>query len=97
MNKERIVSGIRPTGPLHLGHYLGVLKKWVSLQDKYECFYFIADWHALTSEYKDPSIIEESTKEIIITWLSVGIDHLIIFMGIRFLKSPKRFLQRAKR
>ncbi len=74
MNKERIVSGIRPTGPLHLGHYLGVLKKWVSLQDKYECFYFIADWHALTSEYKDPSIIEESTKEIIITWLSVGID-----------------------
>ncbi|MCD6570218.1 MAG: tryptophan--tRNA ligase [Deltaproteobacteria bacterium] len=74
MDKERIVSGIRPTGPLHLGHYLGVLKKWVSLQDEYECLYFIADWHALTSEYRDPAIIEKSTKDIIITWLSVGID-----------------------
>jgi tryptophanyl-tRNA synthetase len=71
---KRIVSGIRPTGDLHLGHYLGVLKNWVKLQDDYQCFYFIADWHALTSEYKDPSIIEQSTRDIVTIWLSVGID-----------------------
>ncbi len=74
MEKPRIVSGIRPTGPLHLGHYLGVLKNWVSLQEYYECFYFVADWHALTSEYKNPSIIKDSTRDIVRTWLSVGID-----------------------
>jgi tryptophanyl-tRNA synthetase len=72
--KERIVSGIRPTGALHLGHYLGVLKQWVELQKKYDCFYFIADWHALTSEYKNPSIIKTSVKDMVITWLGVGID-----------------------
>ncbi len=74
MEKQRIVSGMRPTGSLHLGHYLGVLKNWVELQDEYRCLYFVADWHALTSEYKDPSIIEQSTEDIVLTWLGVGID-----------------------
>ncbi|MCD6281546.1 MAG: tryptophan--tRNA ligase [Deltaproteobacteria bacterium] len=74
MERLRIVSGIRPTGPLHLGHYLGVLRNWVRLQQDYECFYFVADWHALTSEYKEPSIITESTRSLVRTWLSVGID-----------------------
>ena len=74
MKDRRIVSGIRPTGDLHLGHYLGVLKNWVELQDEYECFYFVADWHALTSEYRDPSIIQQSSKDMVMTWLSVGID-----------------------
>ncbi|HVN72733.1 MAG TPA: tryptophan--tRNA ligase [Desulfomonilia bacterium] len=74
MDKKRIVSGIRPTGDLHLGHYLGVLKNWVGLQDEYQCFYFIADWHALTSEYKDPTIIRQSTRDMVIIWLSVGLD-----------------------
>ena len=74
MEKKRIVSGIRPTGDLHLGHYLGVLKNWVSLQDEYQCFYFIADWHALTSEYKDPSIIAQSARDMVTIWLSVGLD-----------------------
>lgn len=74
MEKNRIVSGIRPTGDLHIGHYLGVLKNWVNLQDDYQCFYFIADWHALTSEYRDPSIIEQSARDMVITWLGVGID-----------------------
>ena len=74
MDKKRIVSGIRPTGDLHLGHYLGVLKNWVSLQDEYQCYYFIADWHALTSEYKDPSIIAQSARDMVIIWLSVGLD-----------------------
>jgi tryptophanyl-tRNA synthetase len=74
MDKKRIVSGIRPTGDLHLGHYLGVLKNWVSLQEEYQCFYFIADWHALTSEYKDPSIIRQSARDMVTIWLSVGLD-----------------------
>lgn len=71
---KRIVSGIRPTGDLHLGHYLGVLRNWVSLQQEYQCFYFIADWHALTSEYRDPSIIEQSARDMVVIFLSVGID-----------------------
>lgn len=74
MDKNRIVSGIRPTGDLHLGHYLGVLKNWAGLQDEYQCFYFIADWHALTSEYKDPSIIRQSSRDMVVIWLSVGLD-----------------------
>ncbi len=74
MERKRIVSGIRSTGDLHIGHYLGVLKNWVELQKEYQCFYFVADWHALTSEYRDPSIIPRSTKDMVMTWLSVGID-----------------------
>ncbi len=74
MERKRIVSGIRPTGDLHIGHYLGVLKNWAELQKEYQCFYFIADWHALTSEYRDPSIIRSSSRDIVITWLSIGID-----------------------
>ena len=74
MERKRIVSGIRSTGDLHIGHYLGVLKNWVELQKEYQCFYFIADWHALTSEYRDPSIIRKSAKDMVMVWLSVGID-----------------------
>ncbi len=74
MELKRIVSGIRPTGELHLGHYLGVLRNWVELQDTYQCFYFVADWHALTSEYKNPLILETSSRDMVITWLSAGID-----------------------
>jgi tryptophanyl-tRNA synthetase len=74
MERKRIVSGIRPTGDLHIGHYLGVLKNWVELQKEYQCFYFAADWHALTTEYRDPSVIAQSTRDMVMTWLSVGID-----------------------
>ena len=74
MQKKRIVSGMRPTGRLHLGHVYGALNNWRSLQDDYECFYFIADWHALTSEYERTEIIKESTRDIIIDWISVGLD-----------------------
>lgn len=74
MERKRIVSGIRPTGDLHIGHYLGVLKNWVELQKEYQCYYFIADWHALTSEYRDPSIIRDSARDMVAVWLSVGID-----------------------
>jgi tryptophanyl-tRNA synthetase len=72
----RIVSGMRPTGKLHLGHLLGALRNWKSLQDKAEnhCFFFIADWHALTTNYADTSQIQENIREMAIDWLSVGLD-----------------------
>ena len=72
--KQRVLSGMRPTGRLHLGHYHGVLKNWLELQQEYECFFFIADWHALTTEYEDPSIIEKSVWDMVIDWLAVGIN-----------------------
>lgn len=72
--KERVLSGMRPTGRLHLGHLHGALENWRNLQDSYECYFFIADWHALTSEYASPQIIKESIYDMVIDWLSVGID-----------------------
>ncbi len=72
--KGRVLSGMRPTGRLHIGHYLGVLKNWLRLQKEYSCFFFVADWHALTTDYSDPSGIRENTKEMVLDWLSVGID-----------------------
>jgi len=74
MKRKRIVSGMRPTGKLHLGHLHGALLNWKKLQEEYDCFYFIADWHALTSEYSDTGIIRESINDIIIDWISVGLD-----------------------
>jgi tryptophanyl-tRNA synthetase len=65
---------MRPTGRLHLGHYFGALQNWVKLQEEYECFYFVADWHALTTHYEDTSSIAESTLQVVIDWLSVGLD-----------------------
>ncbi|MDQ3959740.1 MAG: tryptophan--tRNA ligase [Pseudomonadota bacterium] len=65
---------MRPTGSLHLGHYHGVLKNWLKLQHEYECFLFVADWHALTTEYEDPVIIAESIWDMVIDWLAVGIN-----------------------
>lgn len=71
---ERVVSGIRPTGDLHLGHYFGALKNWFELQQNYDCFFFVADWHALTSEFRDPSKIKDYTMNNVIDWLAIGID-----------------------
>jgi tryptophanyl-tRNA synthetase len=71
---QRVLSGMRPTGQLHLGHYHGVLKNWLTLQNEYECFFFVADWHALTTEYEDPHIISESVWDMVIDWLAVGVD-----------------------
>ncbi len=71
---RRVLSGMRPTGQLHLGHYHGVLKNWVQLQHEYECFFFVADWHALTTDYEDTAIIGESVYDIVVDWLSVGIN-----------------------
>jgi tryptophanyl-tRNA synthetase len=74
MFSERVLSGMRPTGSLHLGHYHGVLKNWVQLQTEYPCFFFVADWHALTTHYETPEIIEDSVWDMVIDWLAAGID-----------------------
>jgi len=71
---NRVLSGMRPTGVLHLGHYHGVLKNWVKLQHEYECLYFVADWHALTTHYDTPEVIEQNVWEMVIDWLASGVD-----------------------
>jgi tryptophanyl-tRNA synthetase len=74
MYVDRVLSGMRPTGRLHLGHYHGVLKNWVRLQDEFPCLFFVADWHALTTAYDEPGGIEENVREMVIDWLAAGID-----------------------
>lgn len=71
---KRVVSGMRPSGRLHLGHYHGVLKNWVNLQHQYDCSFFVADWHALTTHYEDPSLIREQVWDMLIDWLACGIN-----------------------
>ena len=73
-NRSRVVSGMRPTGKLHLGHLVGALAQWVELQDKYECMYFVADWHALTSEYGDTSQLSTYAIDNVTDWIAAGID-----------------------
>ncbi len=74
MYADRVLSGMRPTGSLHLGHYHGVLKNWITLQHEYECLFFVADWHALTTHYDNPLGIEQATWEMVIDWLAAGVD-----------------------
>lgn len=74
MFPDRVFSGMRPTGPLHLGHYHGVLKNWVRLQSEYPCFFSIVDWHALTTHFESPDLIEKNVWEVLIDWLAAGID-----------------------
>ena len=73
-NRKRVLSGMRPTGRLHIGHYFGALQNWIRLQNdpQYECFYFIADWHALTTDYADTSFVAQNTIEIATDWLAAG-------------------------
>ena len=74
MSRPRILSGMRPTGALHLGNYLGALDNWVPLQDRYDCFFSIVDWHSLTTDYADPSAIRENVIEVATDWLAAGLD-----------------------
>jgi tryptophanyl-tRNA synthetase len=85
MFPERVVSGMRPTGALHLGHYHGALKNWVRLQTEYPCYFFVADWHALTTHYESPEVIGENIWEMVIDWLAAGIDpsQSVIFIQSR--------------
>jgi tryptophanyl-tRNA synthetase len=74
MSRPRILSGMRPTGPLHLGNFVGALDNWVRLQDQYECFFVVVDWHALTTDYADPGPIRENILEVATDWLAAGLD-----------------------
>jgi len=74
VKKGTILSGMRPTGALHLGNYFGALENWVKLQDDYECFFFVADWHALTTGYEDTSEVKNNINELVIDWISAGLD-----------------------
>ena len=74
MFADRVLSGMRPTGLLHLGHYHGVLKNWIKLQHEFQCLFFVADWHALTTHYDAPSDIEHNTREMLIDWIAAGVD-----------------------
>lgn len=73
-SQKRVLSGMRPTGQLHLGHYHGVLKNWVKLQHEYECFFFVADWHALTTHYATPQVIGDNALSMVIDWLAAGVN-----------------------
>jgi len=73
-SRPRVLSGMRPTGKLHLGNYMGALANWVKMQDEYECYFFIADWHALTTDYADTSNVLENTREVILDYLAAGLD-----------------------
>jgi len=72
--QHRVLSGMRPTGALHLGHYHGVLKNWIKLQHEYECYFFVADWHALTTHYEESHVIQESVWDMVVDWLAVGVN-----------------------
>jgi tryptophanyl-tRNA synthetase len=74
MYETRVLSGMRPTGALHLGHYHGVLKNWIRLQAEYPCLYFVADWHALTTDYEDPGDVQKNSWDMVIDWLAAGVD-----------------------
>ncbi len=91
--KDRVLSGMRPTGALHLGHYHGALKNWVRLQSEMECFYFVADWHALTTHYESREIIEKNVYEMVIDWLAAGLDpeRCTIFLQSRIPEHAELF------
>jgi tryptophanyl-tRNA synthetase len=74
MFEDKVLSGMRPTGAMHLGHYHGALKNWLKLQNEFPCLFFAADWHALTTHYEDPAVIEQSVWDMFIDWLAAGID-----------------------
>jgi len=72
--KKRVLSGMRPTGKLHLGNYVGALQNWVRMQDDYECFFVVVDWHALTTDYADPSKVKDNSIDVLLDWLAAGLD-----------------------
>jgi tryptophanyl-tRNA synthetase len=93
-DKKRVLSGMRPTGPLHLGNYLGALDNWVKMQQPYDCFFFVADWHALTSAYEKPGPMGEYVRQILIDWLSAGLspEKCTIFVQSKVPEHAELFL-----
>ncbi len=94
MYGDRVLSGMRPTGALHIGHYHGALKNWVRLQDEHPCFFFVADWHALTTHYETPEDIESSVWDMLIDWFAAGIDpsKATVFIQSRIQEHAELFL-----
>lgn len=94
MHAPRVLSGMRPTGRLHLGHYHGVLKNWVKLQAEYPCLFFVADWHALTTAYDNPQVIQDSIWDMLVDWLAAGVDpeQAILFIQSRVLEHAELHL-----
>jgi tryptophanyl-tRNA synthetase len=94
MNKERVLSGMQSSGKLHIGNLIGALSNWVKLQDKYDCYYFVADWHSLTTGYAEPSSIKESTKDLLVNFLAAGLDpeKCTIFIQSRVLEHAELHL-----
>jgi len=94
MYQERVLSGMRPTGRLHLGHYHGVLRNWVRLQSEYPCLFFVADWHALTTDYDEPDKIEDNVWDMLIDWLAAGVDpsQATLFIQSRIPEHAELFL-----
>jgi tryptophanyl-tRNA synthetase len=92
--RPRVLSGMRPTGMLHLGNYMGALVNWVKLQDEYDCYFFIADWHALTTDYEDTSRIAENTIEVLLDYLAAGLDpeRSVLFLQSRVLQHAELYL-----
>ncbi|MEW6076527.1 MAG: tryptophan--tRNA ligase [Thermodesulfobacteriota bacterium] len=93
-SKKRILSGMRPTGPLHLGNLHGALNHWVGLQDEFDCFFFIADWHALTTDYENPGNLSEFSRMMAVDWLSVGLspEKCTLFVQSRVKEHAELFL-----
>jgi len=89
MIKERVVSGMRPTGDLHLGHYFGALKNWIDMQHEFDTFFFVADWHALTTNFQSPEDIKRSTRSMVLDWLSVGVD---MSLSTIYIQSHNRYI-----
>ena len=83
VERKRILSGMRPTGRLHLGNLHGALENWIQLQNQYDCYFFVADWHALTTDYASPQGIRENTWDMILDWLSAGLDPKLCTMFIQ--------------
>jgi tryptophanyl-tRNA synthetase len=93
-NRPRVLSGMRPTGKLHLGNLVGALQNWVQLQDQYESYHFVADWHMLTTDYADPSELQTNIQEMVTDWLAVGLDpeKAIFFVQSRLPEHAELFL-----
>jgi tryptophanyl-tRNA synthetase len=92
--RKRVLSGMRPTGKLHLGNYVGALQNWVRMQDEYECFFCIVDWHALTTDYADTSHVKENSVEVALDWLAAGLDpeKSVLFMQSHVLQHAELHL-----
>lgn len=94
MKKGTILSGMRPTGALHLGNYFGALENWVKLQDEYNCYFFVADWHALTTGYEDTTQVKKNINDLVVDWISAGLDpeKCVIFLQSSVLEHAELHL-----